>query len=359
MPSIDYEGKLVLAPMVRVGELPTRLLALKYGADYVWSPEVVDKKIITCTRTWNDAIGCVDFVDSSNRVAFRTSPKHEKGKIVFQMGTACPDLAVQAAKVVADDVAAIDVNSGCPKHFSIHSGMGAALLKTPDKLEAILRALVTEVGKPQNINISVKIRILDTPEETYELVKRLVKTGISLLTVHCRTTPMRPRERVVRDALKGVVDICREAGVACYVNGDVTGRSELQALMKEYGVSGAMIARAAGANASCFSLAHSTDGLVPWKHIAQEYVKLCNEFDNHHSNVKYCLLRMVPGKAIEYQKVSQAKTLEDIEAALTQESPIRQPEPESPNESQDPPSKRQRLNEPEPIVIEPSVMVKT
>ena len=29
-------GTVVLAPMVRSGELPSRLLALKYGADLVW-----------------------------------------------------------------------------------------------------------------------------------------------------------------------------------------------------------------------------------------------------------------------------------------------------------------------------------
>ena len=33
---VDYRGKIVLAPMVRSGELPSRLLALKYGADLVW-----------------------------------------------------------------------------------------------------------------------------------------------------------------------------------------------------------------------------------------------------------------------------------------------------------------------------------
>lgn len=33
---VDYRGKLVLAPMVRSGELPSRLLALHYGADLVW-----------------------------------------------------------------------------------------------------------------------------------------------------------------------------------------------------------------------------------------------------------------------------------------------------------------------------------
>lgn len=33
---VDYKGKIVLAPMVRSGELPSRLMALKYGADLVW-----------------------------------------------------------------------------------------------------------------------------------------------------------------------------------------------------------------------------------------------------------------------------------------------------------------------------------
>lgn len=33
---VDYRGCVVLAPMVRSGELPSRLLALKYGADLVW-----------------------------------------------------------------------------------------------------------------------------------------------------------------------------------------------------------------------------------------------------------------------------------------------------------------------------------
>jgi tRNA-dihydrouridine synthase 2 len=33
---VDYRGKIVLAPMVRSGELPSRLLALQHGADLVW-----------------------------------------------------------------------------------------------------------------------------------------------------------------------------------------------------------------------------------------------------------------------------------------------------------------------------------
>ena len=35
------------------------------------------------------------------------------------------------------DVAAIDINMGCPKSFSISGGMGAALLKKPDLIHDV------------------------------------------------------------------------------------------------------------------------------------------------------------------------------------------------------------------------------
>jgi hypothetical protein len=44
---VDYRGTVVLAPMVRSGELPSRLLALKYGADLVWGES------LTITHTGN------------------------------------------------------------------------------------------------------------------------------------------------------------------------------------------------------------------------------------------------------------------------------------------------------------------
>ena len=35
--ALDYRDKVILAPMVRIGTLPSRLLALKYGADLVYA----------------------------------------------------------------------------------------------------------------------------------------------------------------------------------------------------------------------------------------------------------------------------------------------------------------------------------
>lgn len=68
-----------------------------------------------------------------DRAIFECHPL-EKSRLIFQLGSADPELAVQAALLVAHDVAGIGLNCGCPKSFSLSGGMGAALLHVPDKL---------------------------------------------------------------------------------------------------------------------------------------------------------------------------------------------------------------------------------
>jgi tRNA-dihydrouridine synthase 2 len=184
MAPLDYRNKVVLAPMVRIGELPTRLLALRHGADLVWGPETIDRAIIDSQRSINPKTNCIEF-RKPVRLIYRIHPS-EQGRLVYQLGSADPLLAVEAAKVVAKDVAGIDLNCGCPKHFSIQGGMGAALLKDIPRLESILKALVEQVGKVHDIGISCKIRLLETDEETHDIVRRLCRTGIIGLTVYSK-----------------------------------------------------------------------------------------------------------------------------------------------------------------------------
>jgi tRNA-dihydrouridine synthase 2 len=249
--------------------------------------------------------------DAKESIIYRVFPEREASKLIFQIGTADPDRAVQAARLVAADVAGIDVNAGCPKPFSTSGGMGAALLRTPDKLVAILEALVKNITPEFEIGISVKIRILETPAETEVLVRRLVATGITALTVHCRTTPMRPRERAIRGQLRMVADICHEAGVACLMNGDVENRDQGLKLAEEYGTDGAMIAVAAEKNSSCFQ-SEAEGGLLRWEPVVEQYVKYAIEINNRFSNTKYLLAQMVPGKAKFYTAVQQSKCYSDI-----------------------------------------------
>ncbi|KAI5366590.1 Putative aldolase-type TIM barrel, tRNA-dihydrouridine synthase, DUS-like, FMN-binding protein [Septoria linicola] len=323
---VDYRGKIVLAPMVRSGECPSRLLALKYGADLVWGPETIDKALIGTTRHENAVTKTVDFTrissngaknpslgaDQRESIIYRLHPEREGKKLIYQIGTANPETAVEAAKLIAKDVAGIDVNAGCPKPFSTSGGMGAALLKTPEKLCSILRALVKEVGIPYEVGISVKIRILDTAEETQTLVRQLCQTGIHGLTVHCRTTPMRPREAAIRDErLKVVRQTCHEAGVSCLINGDVASRDEALNLIQEYGVDGAMIATAAETNPSVFR-AEDQGGKAGWEEVVKEYVKTSLEVENRFGNTKYLLGQMIPGKVGAYKKMMAAKSYSGI-----------------------------------------------
>lgn len=250
--------------------------------------------------------------DVKDSVIYRVHPELEGGKLIFQIGTSNPSLAVQAAQLVAGDVAGIDVNAGCPKPFSTHDGMGAALLRTPDKLCAILEALVAEVAPRFEIGVSVKIRLLPTAAETEALVRRLVATGITGLTVHCRTTPMRPRERAIRDQLRMVADVCREAGVACVMNGDVEDRDQAARLMREFGVGGAMIATAAEKNSSCFR----SGPLAPWSEVAERYLRYALDVHNKYGNTKYLLCHIIPGKNQMYKTIQPCKSYTKICEAL-------------------------------------------
>ena len=306
---VDYRGKVVLAPMVRSGELPSRLLALKYGADLVWGPETVDRSMIGCTMQKNERTGCLEWSRKSNdreTVLYRLDPEREAGKLIYQVGTNKPERAVEAMKQFAPYVAGIDVNAGCPKPFSTDGGMGAALLKEPDLLASILKALVEEVGKPYEIGISVKIRLLATPEMTSDLVHKLCQTGITGLTIHCRTAPMRKTERAIRVQLNMIGDICRSYGVACLMNGDVSSREEGVQLAKEFGVDGAMIATAAEANSSVFR-PETQGGKAPWQEVVKEYIRLAMSVENKYGNTKFLLGQLMPGKSPLYQPVQQSK----------------------------------------------------
>lgn len=324
---VDYRGKVVLAPMVRSGELPSRLLALKYGADLVWGPETIDKSMIGTTKRVNPVTSTIDYsrvssnggrnpsVPLKENNIYRLHPAREHSRLIFQIGTSSPFTAVEAAKLVAPHVAGIDVNAGCPKPFSTSGGMGAALLQTPDHLASILSALVTEVGNVFEIGISVKIRLLETPEKTEALVRKLCATGITGLTVHCRTTPMRPRERAIRDQLRMIAGICKVEGVACIMNGDVKNRDEALQLMQEFGVDGAMIATAAEVNPSSFR-SNEEGGLLPWRKVVQEYMKIALEVDNKWGNTKFTLGQLIPGKAEVYRKVTRCKCYTQVCEAL-------------------------------------------
>lgn len=50
---MNYSNQVLCGPMVRISSLPFRLLALEYGADLVFSEELIDYRLIQCVRVEN------------------------------------------------------------------------------------------------------------------------------------------------------------------------------------------------------------------------------------------------------------------------------------------------------------------
>lgn len=71
---LSYENKLILAPMVRIGTLPMRLLALRYGADIVYTEELIDWKFLRSKRRINGK--CLS--DNSKSITFTQNNDKDK-----------------------------------------------------------------------------------------------------------------------------------------------------------------------------------------------------------------------------------------------------------------------------------------
>lgn len=286
--ALNFRKGLFLAPMVRIGSLPTRLLSLEYGADLVWGPEIIDRAIMGSERVVDQRTGAVHFI-KDGRAVFSTH-HIERPHVIFQIGCATPAWAYEAVKLVTahDDVAGVDLNCGCPKNFSTTGGMGAGLLPRPDLLCDILRAM--RRAAPPHIAVTCKIRLLPTPEATRALVRQICRTGaIDAITIHCRTKEMRPREKALLDRISEVVDTVREETggrmPVCH-NGDSWNYEEAQAIMKASYVTSSMLARGPEKNPSCFRpgpSACAVDEIVP------KWLKYALCFDNAICNTKYCL----------------------------------------------------------------------
>ena len=177
-----FQRCLCLAPMIRASTTPLRLLATEYGADLVWSEEIIASKIAACSRRVSPHTGTVQFVTAGGHAVFETIPTRER--VVFQLGTACPTEAVQAAQVVGRDVMAVDINMGCNKHSAVSCGMGAALGRNPEEAAGIVKALVRNL--PSDCPVTAKVRLQDNPQRTLDLARALEVAGASAITVHCR-----------------------------------------------------------------------------------------------------------------------------------------------------------------------------
>ena len=277
-----------LAPMVRAGTLALRALCIDYGADLVWSEEIIDRKLVRCTRQENKVLGTIDFVIPAEQfrgdvLLFRTHAC-EHGRVILQLGTSSAVGALNAARIVEADVAGIDINMGCPKKFSVDNGMGAALLADQDRGMDIVRTLKQNLSIP----VTVKVRLLETMELTIALLKNLQAAGADAVTVHLRrpgdgeSTPAREFS-----TMKELVDAV--PGLPLLINGDMYTMQRVRDMVDGSGCAGAMLARPILLNPSVIR----TEGFLPQVTVMKALLRHCLRFDVIYQLAKYTLMEMM------------------------------------------------------------------
>lgn len=368
----SYVNAKILALMVRIGTLPMRLLSLRYGATMAYSEELVAKKLRTCVRSERVYNGTTfieftpahgshaaqpvapvesnsAFVASSSAgedgiaaaasaahlpskpapPAAKPKPIHNQNmkapatlitvrgeRLVVQIGAATADDALAAAQIVARDCRAIDINMGCPKHFSLQGGMGAALLSKPETVADILSTLRRNLNLP----ITCKIRLLHSEPQMIELVRRIESMGVSALALHARHIEDRPRHRalvekvsLVSSNLKSIPLIYN--GDACFTR---SADEELLRIRTTTGAKSIMAARAAMWNASIFR-PQSQGGILPLISVVRSYLSVSTEVNHGFANVKYCVLEMLKnhiGSTPLFRDLTRTKSQTEMEKVL-------------------------------------------
>ncbi|EER14728.1 Dus1p, putative [Perkinsus marinus ATCC 50983] len=332
-----YRDVEILAPMVRACTLPLRRLTANYGADLVYSEEIIDQKIYSSKRVWDPYFNTWDYISQrDNSLVFQTA-EEEKPKLIFQMGTNSGPGAQKAAMALLQDVAGFDVNMGCPKSFSIKGGMGSALLKKPEVAVDILKTLRRTV--PETMPVTCKVRLIcdtqqpteeelqDATKRTSEFIKGCSDAGACAVALHTRTIPMRPRNPAIWPTFAQVQRLCPD--VLLIPNGDFFDRKAIEAfraLMDQTGVpwsNSFMIARGGLYNPQMFDKTGASM-LLPKRQVLQEYMRLATQYGSPYQNTKWVLAQLLtndtmyegqPVKVIQ-QTISRCKSHEALCNAL-------------------------------------------
>lgn len=224
------EYPLFLAPMEDITDPPFRHLCKSYGAD-VMVTEFVSSD------------GVIRSIDKTMKKLTFTAKERPLGIQIFGNNAAglC-EAAVIAAESRPDF---IDLNFGCPVTKVVSKGCGAAMLKTPELMLEITRA----VCKAVNIPVTVKTRIGwdEKSKNIVDLAERLQDCGIAMLSIHGRTKSQMYKGQADW-TLIGEVAANPRMHIPIIGNGDIDSAMKAGDMKSRYPVDGLMIGRASIGN---------------------------------------------------------------------------------------------------------------
>ncbi|RMG41026.1 MAG: tRNA-dihydrouridine synthase family protein [Candidatus Dadabacteria bacterium] len=259
---IDWNNRLILAPLTRGGNLPFRRLAVSFGADITVSEMAYARKII-----------------KNNRRELALLRRHPDEKIFgVQLAASKPGEALEAAKIaVSEGADFIDLNCGCPIHDTVRRGMGAALLERKALLGRIVEVLSAGVSVPVTVKIrsgwsAKKVRAL-------ELSEVIESSGAQALTLHPRTREQRYTKAADWSLVREVA-LARKIPVAG--NGDILTWFEAKRFKELSECAALMIARGALIKPWIFTeIKEEKSLLLSWQERVEIYFKLTQYMKEH------------------------------------------------------------------------------
>ncbi|AXK50693.1 tRNA dihydrouridine synthase DusB [Spiroplasma alleghenense] len=228
--NIEIPGNLVLGPMAGTTNAAFRIICKENGADLVYAEMVSSEGLV-----------------HGNKKSFEMiKVENIEHPITLQIFGFDLDSFIKAAKLVNEESNCdiIDINMGCPApKVAVKSQAGANLLKYPDKIYEIVKAVVEVVDKP----VSVKLRIGwdDNSKNVVEIAKLCEKAGASALTIHGRTRSQFFTGKADWSYIKKVKE---SVSIPVIGNGDVVDGPSALKMLNETGCDAVMIARAAQGN---------------------------------------------------------------------------------------------------------------